>query len=629
MDRLKLPDPGQNNLWHCRQSPETVFVFVHGIFSDSRSCWLYVNPKTKQQVYWPDLLVADPRFNGPSIFLGGYYTDIDAGPYEIRNCADELFRALTRIGVDGQRPVLQYPCIVFVCHSTGGIVVRYLLEKEADRFHDKEVGLVLIASPSYGSALASKLDLLSQFYNQQLGIQLQWGSWSLRDLDARFKDLVHQRLQIPKLRGVEAYENHFILHSRFFPNRQVVVTEESAGRYFGAPVLLRNTNHFSSVKPDGITHPAHELLVDFWSREFGTSNARAIAVSTNLREESAEQGVLYVHMGELVDAEEPSVEGTEQEDSQNRTVIDLVLRKHGCRYTDECMIAFPNETDVLEAAKRLFADLYTSGGDCRPSFLRIGVGYGSVVEIDGRIQGQASLDAKYAALDPTLDRNGLPYGIFVSPATMAKFGIELAKKFHIIQAGVGIGKSIYKVPLDDDAPKTRARLMIKESLACYDSPYIVCVGAVHGICKVAINENEFPEIGREIALNYLSPLMERLNDCEGMVDAMVNYLLFEEPGHALLAAFRAFSLTRDSESWHEKIAMKVGVSIHRGPDELREDSLTGTSIEFASVLLKLRLADDYIVISSHAFESSNGILATKKMKKSHSEECETFYFTTP
>ena len=41
-----------------------------------------------------------------------------------------------------------------------------------------------------------------------------------------------------------------------------------AGKFFGAPKLLRKTDHFSSVKPDGYDHPAHELLVDFYHDYF-------------------------------------------------------------------------------------------------------------------------------------------------------------------------------------------------------------------------------------------------------------------------------------------------------------------------------------------------------------------------
>jgi hypothetical protein len=263
---LKLPAPGVNNLWFLDRATQSVIVFVHGIFSDSRECWSDLDDKepTKNR-YWPALIESDPRFADASLYLGGYYTAVDSGPYEIRNCADELFRAMKRVDERGQTPVMNREGIFFICHSTGGIVTRYLLEYYAEEFRNKRVGLLLIASPSYGSKIADRLSLLSRFYNQRLGIQLQWGNWSLRDLDARFKDLVNNRA-IPSLLGIEAYENRFILHRKLLPDRTVIVTEDSAGRYFGAPVLLRETDHFSCVKPADIRHPAHELLVDSWSK---------------------------------------------------------------------------------------------------------------------------------------------------------------------------------------------------------------------------------------------------------------------------------------------------------------------------------------------------------------------------
>ena len=71
---------------------------------------------------------------------------------------------------------------------------------------------------------------------------------------------------IRDLVGVEACENYFILHRKWFPDRSIVVTEESAGHYFGAAKMLRGTDHFTAIKPDGLRHPTHELLVDFWQR---------------------------------------------------------------------------------------------------------------------------------------------------------------------------------------------------------------------------------------------------------------------------------------------------------------------------------------------------------------------------
>jgi hypothetical protein len=255
----ELPESGDNRLWYRDRGTDAVLVFVHGIFSDNRSCWLNEGPPP---VYWPDLVSRDRRFNPYSIYLGGYYTAMDAGPFKVQHCADQLYRALGRPDRPGAQSVLQRGTLIFVCHSTGGIIVRYLLDLHAAEFKNKTVGLVLIASPSYGSGWASKLSWLSEFYNAQLARQLEWGNNSLDDLDERFHLLIKEH-RIPHLLGVEAYENHFVFHRKFLPDRRLVVDKDSAGRYFAPPHQLAGTDHFTSVKPDSERHPAHELLVDF------------------------------------------------------------------------------------------------------------------------------------------------------------------------------------------------------------------------------------------------------------------------------------------------------------------------------------------------------------------------------
>ena len=123
------PAKGDNNVWyHYDDHSDTAFVFVHGILSDSRSCWYYEDRDDESKsCYWPELVLEDPRLDKPSIFLGGYYTAIDSGPYEIRNCASELYRAIRRDDDDPELrpPVMEKERIVFICHSTGGIVARY------------------------------------------------------------------------------------------------------------------------------------------------------------------------------------------------------------------------------------------------------------------------------------------------------------------------------------------------------------------------------------------------------------------------------------------------------------------------------------------------------------------------
>jgi pimeloyl-ACP methyl ester carboxylesterase len=256
-----------NNTWYLfPHNAETVFVFVHGILSNGKTCWLNESDPLKP-VFWPDLIAEDERFDHPAIFLGGFYTALDSGLYDMRDAARELMDALRREDEHGRPSVMSFRNVVFICHSTGGMVVRYLLTRHADEFAEKNLGLVLIASPSNGSHLANVLRFLSSLYSQKLGRQLEWDNESLQDLDDRFKSLLADR-EIPRLAGVEAFENHFIIHNKWLPDTNVVVEKESAARYFAEPRRLRETDHFTSVKPSSRRHPAYELLLDFYVQKF-------------------------------------------------------------------------------------------------------------------------------------------------------------------------------------------------------------------------------------------------------------------------------------------------------------------------------------------------------------------------
>src|SRR5262245_9452550 len=200
---LPIPEDRNNNFWYVRPPADTAVVFIHGIFSNSRSCWLHKDREKK--VFWPDLIRTDGRLGTVSIYLAGYYTAIDAGDFPISQCAREVLDALGRQDADGTPPVLDSPSIVFVCHSTGGIVARYLLERHAERFRDKTVGLALIASPSLGSGWANLGSAAAWYYNNRLGLQLRWNDATLDDLHGRFKDLVYKRKdRMPGLFGMEA-----------------------------------------------------------------------------------------------------------------------------------------------------------------------------------------------------------------------------------------------------------------------------------------------------------------------------------------------------------------------------------------------------------------------------------------
>jgi hypothetical protein len=269
---LATPPARRNNFWYVRRDPSEVLVFVHGIFSDSRGCWLFKDPTSNRAVFWPDLVRNDRRFDNTSIYLAGYHTQIDAGDFPIAQCAREIRDALRRTEATGADPVMAAKTLIFVCHSTGGIVLRYLLERNCSEFSQKNIGLALIASPSLGSIWANAAQLAARYYNQKLGLQLRWGNDSLTDLHGRFRDLVNDRAtRMPGLFGMEACETKFILKENIapfirnlLPNRWKVVSTLSAGQYFGEVKYIRDNDHFSIVKPDSSDHPTHEFLVTFF-----------------------------------------------------------------------------------------------------------------------------------------------------------------------------------------------------------------------------------------------------------------------------------------------------------------------------------------------------------------------------
>jgi hypothetical protein len=130
------------------------------------------------------------------------------------------------------------------------------------RFQNRKIGLALLASPSFGSPWANRLDLLISYFKNEQGKNLQWGNWSLRDLDDRFRLMLEEKA-IPQLAGQEACENHFVVHAKWLPPAEAVVPKDSAGRYFGRVVMLPGTDHFTCVKPDRRDHPAYLFLRDF------------------------------------------------------------------------------------------------------------------------------------------------------------------------------------------------------------------------------------------------------------------------------------------------------------------------------------------------------------------------------
>ncbi len=263
------PDPRVNNLWYQYRNTDRCIVFVHGLGDDSRNCWFH----EPSQSYWPDRVGASRGLSDYSIYLGGYYTDkLKSKDYGVADCANELFRALSLRG--REKPVLEHQAILFVCHSLGGIVTRYMIESNAKEFQAQKVGLFLFASPSTGSKWANAVSKIAHYLEMEPTDVLQTlatDSPLLEDLDGRFKNFVNDANNI-RLFGKEACETLPYKHVG------VIVSAESAGRYFGKVEKLAQTDHSSCVKPDSDRHPAHVTLLS-WIAQFEKKFKAALPVS--------------------------------------------------------------------------------------------------------------------------------------------------------------------------------------------------------------------------------------------------------------------------------------------------------------------------------------------------------------
>lgn len=218
--------------------PDAVLVFVHGIFGDTIETWTSTNTTS-----FFDLIEADSRIgSNVDIFAFGYTSNmLRAGSLDIQEAANTLHARLQFHGV------FDYPAIVFVTHSMGGLVVlRELLTNRA--VLDQVPGVVFFGTPQEGSQITA----IAQHVARNPAIEQMLPA----DRNGYLRVLNDEWRSLPTRPIVRcAYEKR--------PTFGVMIVPwESATRFCdGAPVAI-DADHLSIVKPDRAGHDAMVVLVN-------------------------------------------------------------------------------------------------------------------------------------------------------------------------------------------------------------------------------------------------------------------------------------------------------------------------------------------------------------------------------
>ncbi len=220
-------------------------VFVHGIFGDTLGTWTSANGTTFFQ-----LLKKDPGV-GPKVdvFAFGYTSSmIKSGSFDIREAANKLHESLEFKGV------LQYPTVVFVAHSMGGLVVLQHLLMYRDLL-EKVPLIVLYATPQEGAQIAT---IAEKVANNPALVQM-----FPADRNGYLQQLNDEWGLLPtRPRVVCSYE-------KIATGGVMVVPWSSATRFCdGAPSAIP-ANHIDIVKPDRADHESAVVLINAFNRYVG------------------------------------------------------------------------------------------------------------------------------------------------------------------------------------------------------------------------------------------------------------------------------------------------------------------------------------------------------------------------
>src|SRR5690348_347892 len=241
--------------WVKRSSPnnKVAVVFVHGLFGDTDGTW--TNPNGQS---FFKLLEAAPDIGKQlDIFAFGFTSNaLKSGSLDIREAANMLEQSLQYNGV------WDYPTVVFVGHSMGGLIImREMVDNPAHR--EKVPLMVFYAVPQEGSQITA----IAQHVVRNPAVR----QMLVADQNDFLKLLNDDWGRVPdqdKPTIICAYETAPL-------DGVKIVPWSSATRFcHGVPVAIEGTDHSTIVKPDRPTHPSVVVLVNALNQYvFGKPNS--------------------------------------------------------------------------------------------------------------------------------------------------------------------------------------------------------------------------------------------------------------------------------------------------------------------------------------------------------------------
>lgn len=133
------------------QGKTKVIVFVHGVIGDSTSTWT----NTRTGAYWPSLVATDADFDKSNVYVFQYPSPPVGRSLSVNELAEAMRR---RLQADR---VLNYPELVFLSHSMGGLVTRAFLVKYREQAAKVKIAY-FFSTPTEGSPAAQLASLASK-----------------------------------------------------------------------------------------------------------------------------------------------------------------------------------------------------------------------------------------------------------------------------------------------------------------------------------------------------------------------------------------------------------------------------------------------------------------------------------